>query len=122
MSTWDSEELRTIGAADELQISSRRPDGSYRPFVTIWTVSVDDALYVRSATGPKNGWYRHAVASGSGRIQAGGIEKQVRFTNASDAPQDQIDGAYHAKYDHYGQRYVDPVVGHQLTVRIDPDD
>jgi hypothetical protein len=121
MSAWNPDELGTIGAVGELRISSRRPDGSFRPYVTIWAVAVDGALYARSAYGPDNPWYRRALASGSGRIQAGGVEREVRLTSGAGAPQDAIDAAYHAKYDQFGQQYVGPVVGHALAVRIDPD-
>jgi len=53
-STWTDDELRRIGAATELQITSRRPDRSLRPYVTIWTVRAGDGLYVRSAYGTGN--------------------------------------------------------------------
>jgi len=49
MSDWTSDELERLGRADELGISSRRPDGSLRPFVTIWVVRLGDDIYVRSA-------------------------------------------------------------------------
>ena len=32
--TWTDDELRRIGAATELQIATRRDDGSLRPYVT----------------------------------------------------------------------------------------
>jgi hypothetical protein len=35
MSDWTTEELARIGRVDELGIASRRPDGSFRPFVTV---------------------------------------------------------------------------------------
>jgi hypothetical protein len=35
MTPWASEDLASIGDAEELRVSSRRPDGSLRPFVTI---------------------------------------------------------------------------------------
>ena len=47
--TWNPEELRAIGEADELDISSTRADGTLRPFVTIWHVAVGGRLWVRSA-------------------------------------------------------------------------
>ena len=37
-SAWTDEELRGIGGATELQVASRRPDGTLRPYVTIWGV------------------------------------------------------------------------------------
>ena len=48
----------------ELQIASRRADGSLRKFVTIWAVRSGDDVYVRSAYGHDNGWFRRALASG----------------------------------------------------------
>ncbi len=75
--TWTDEELRRVGSAAELQIASRRRDGSLRPYVTIWTVRAGDHLYVRSAYGTGNPWFRRATASGSGRIRAGGIEREM---------------------------------------------
>jgi hypothetical protein len=35
MTTWTDEELRRIGAAEELQLASTRPDGTLRPYVTM---------------------------------------------------------------------------------------
>lgn len=71
--TWTDGELQRIGGATELQISSTRPDGSLRPYVTIWVVRAGDDLYVRSAYGATIGWYRRAKAAGAGRIKAGGV-------------------------------------------------
>ncbi len=126
--TWTDDELRRVGAATELQIASRRDDGSLRPYVTIWTVRAGDHLYVRSAYGADNPWYRHATASGSGRIRAGGIERDVTFTPASEldaATQAAVDAAYHAKYDRYGPQIVGTVTGPHaapVTLRLVPQD
>ena len=70
---WSAEELRRVGAAEELQIASRRDDGTLRPFVTIWVVRVGDEIFVRSAHGTDNPWFRRANSSGIGRIRAGGV-------------------------------------------------
>jgi hypothetical protein len=51
MGDWIPDELNKIGAADELQIAALRPDGTLRPFTTIWVVRVGDDLYVRSYRG-----------------------------------------------------------------------
>lgn len=79
MSAWTLDELDRVSHATELQIASRRPDGSLRPYITIWTVRAGDDIYVRSAHGPNNGWYRRAKASGEGRIRAAGVERDVTF-------------------------------------------
>ena len=81
------------------QISSRRTNGSLRPFVTIWTVRYGDDIYVRSAHGPENGWFVRAVASGTGHIRAGAVERDVAFERPDSSVNTGVDAAYHAKYD-----------------------
>jgi len=103
MSGWTADELARIGKADELQITSRRRDGSLRPYVTIWVVRSGDDLYVRSAYGRHNGWFRRALSSGAGRIRAGGLERDVAFEEPGSAVDDELHRAYHAKYDRYGR-------------------
>ena len=123
---WTEDELRRIGEADELEISSTRPDGTDRPFVTIWAVRVGDGLYIRSAYGPDNPWFRRAARSGTGRIQSGGVDRAVAFRRvdpADTATQEALDAAYRAKYHRYPPQYVSPVVGaasYQVTLRVDP--
>ena len=98
-------------------------DGTLRRFVTMWVVRVQDDLYVRSAYGPDNPWYRRAIASGSGRVRAGGFEREASFAQADPGLQGDIDAAYHAKYDRYGPRMVGSVVGrdaHDVTIRLVP--
>lgn len=125
--TWSEQELQGVGEATELQITSRRTDGSLRPYVTIWTVRVRDGVYVRSAYGSENPWFRRATASGSGRIRAGGIERDVTFTPAGQLGEGTlaaVDAAYHAKYDRYGPQIVGTVTGAHaapVTLRLDPD-
>ena len=125
MVSWSEMELGSVGSAEELQIASRRGDGSLRPFVTIWVVRVGDDIFVRSAYGASNPWFVRAQASGSGRIRAGGVERDVEFVDASDASHSAIDAAYHAKYDRYGPGIVKTVVGPnaaETTIRVVPHD
>ena len=124
MAAWSEHELTTIDQTDELGIASRRPDGTLRPFVTIWVVRVDDDVYVRSAHGTANPWFARASRTGAGRISVGGLEREVRFEAAPDDRHLAIDAAYHAKYDRYG-RWVKPVVGADSwpgTLRVVPAD
>ena len=123
MATWTDDELRRIGGAEELQVASRRPDGTLRPYVTIWVVRVGDEVYVRSAYGARNPWYRRARASGAGRIRAGGVERDVAFGDPDGDVYAAVDAAYHAKYDRYGPSIVGTVVGEQavpVTIRLLP--
>jgi hypothetical protein len=123
MSAWSRDELEQIGRATELQIASRRTDGTFRRYVTIWAVRSGDDVYVRSAYGPNNGWYRRAKATGEGRIRAGGVERDVSFEEANPDTADAVTAAYHAKYDQYGQAVVSTVVSpeaERLTLRVAP--
>ena len=63
MTTWTGQELAKIGRAEELRVSTRRRDGSLRPYITIWVVRAGDDLYVRSAYGADNPWFVRARAS-----------------------------------------------------------
>jgi hypothetical protein len=48
MTTWSKDELRKVAEADDLHISPFREDGvTYGTPTWIWSVAVDDALYVR---------------------------------------------------------------------------
>ncbi len=123
MSGWTADELARIGTADELQIASRRRDGSLRPFVTIWVVRSGDDLYVRSAHGRDNGWFRRALSSGEGGIRAGGMERDVAFEEPGAAVDADLHRAYHAKYDRYGPSFVGAVVSPEAarsTLRLVP--
>jgi hypothetical protein len=121
MAAWTAGELDQIGSAAKVDVASRRADGSYSPYVTIWGVRSGDDIYVRSAHGPENGWFRRAKARGTGRIRAGDVERDVQFTETAADVDPAVDQAYHVKYDSYGQQYVGPVTGPAIpTLRVTP--
>ena len=123
MATWTNDELTRVGNAEELQVSSYHPDGTLRPFVTIWAARSGDELYIRSAHGRDNGWFKRALASGTGRIRAGGVDKDVTFEEPSDDVHADIDAAYHQKHDRYGPAIVGAVTGRHAigeTLRLLP--
>jgi hypothetical protein len=123
MSAWTADELAKIGNAEELDIASRRPDGSLRAFVTIWGVRLGNDLYVPSAYGHDNPWFRRALASGEGRIRAGGVERDVTFDDPRPEVDHDLHAAYHAKNDRYGPRMVGTVVSPEAarsTLRLVP--
>ena len=109
MRDWTASELATIGAAEELEIAPLRPDGSLRPFTTIWVVRVGDDLYMRSWHGRDGAWFQAALRRPEGHIRAARIERDVTFTEADDADHDAIDRAYRDKYARYASTYVDPM-------------
>jgi hypothetical protein len=110
MSSWTADELSRVGASEELDLASRRPNGSLRGFVTIWAVRAGDDLYVRSAYGWDNPWFQRALNAGEGRIRAAGVERDVDFEQPGPWVADEVTAAYHAKYDRYGAKMVGTVV------------
>jgi hypothetical protein len=111
MTQWTNNELERIGGADELELSSRRVDGTLRKPVTIWVVRHGDDLFVRAYKGRTSPWFRGTVDRGAGRIRAGGVDKDVSFAEESDPGiSGALDAAYRAKYGRYGATYVDPMV------------
>ena len=87
-SRWSENELRRIAETDDLHISPFREDGKTCGTPTwIWSVVVDDALYVRAYNGQKSRWYKAAMRQKAGRITAAGITKEVSFAPANGADQ-----------------------------------
>ncbi|MFG1820169.1 DUF2255 family protein [Kribbella sp. NPDC049174] len=125
MTSWTADELDRIGNATELRVASTRKDGTLRRYVIIWVVRAGDDLYIRSAFGTDNPWYRRAKTSGTGRIKAGGVERDVTFAEPAPDVHRSLDAAYHTKYDRYGEALVSPVVGPiaaEATLRLLPRD
>jgi hypothetical protein len=119
---WSKDELRKIAAADDLHISPFREDGvTYGTPTWIWSVAVDDALYVRGYNGQNSRWYQAAVRQKAGRIIAAGMTKEVIFEAIDGAINDRVDDAYRAKYGN--SSYLKPMIGARAraaTVRIMP--
>ena len=122
MSTWSKDELRRIAGADDLHISPFREDGVTHGTPTwIWSVAVDDALYVRAYHGRESRWHRAAIRHGAGRITAAGITKEVSFEPVDVPINDRVDDAYRAKY--RGSPYLSPMTGaraRSATVKVMP--
>ncbi|MGY1439433.1 DUF2255 family protein [Streptomyces reniochalinae] len=121
--TWNNSDLETIASADELEISPQRRDGSLRRPTTVWVVRDGDELYVRSWRGGDGAWWRTAHSSHAGRVTAGGVTKDVVFTDENDAAvNDRVDDAYRTKYQRYSA-YVGPMVAdpaRATTLRLTP--
>ena len=99
--TWTPEELQRIGAARELQIASRRADGTLRGWVPIWVVSTGGQVYVRTWYRRETGWFGQVVASYRARIRVPGLEADVAVEDVGESPPELragIDAAYSAKY------------------------
>ncbi len=108
MAEWTNDELDKIGEAEELEIQSLRSDGTLYNPVTIWVVRVDENLYIRSVNGRDGHWFRHTQVRQAGRIEAGGVTKDVVFVDESDPQVNaRIDAVYRAKYSQYEGEVLD---------------
>jgi hypothetical protein len=96
---WTQEELAKIGATDDLHIAPYRDDGLTSGTPTwIWSVVVDDALYVRAYNGRDSRWYKSAMKQKWGRMSAAGMTREVGFAPVDGPINNRIDDAYRAKY------------------------
>ncbi len=124
MTTWTSDELNTIGKAEELDLASLRADGTLRNPVTMWVVRIGDDLYVRAYKGRTGAWFRGAQTRHAGHIRAGGVDKDVTFVEEADPDVvSQVDAAYRTKYRRYDAQYVDPMVtpeARAATIKLVP--
>lgn len=122
MNTWSKEELRRIAETDDLHISPFRDDGkTYGTPTWIWSVAVDDALYVRAYNGQNSRWYKAAMRQKGGRIKAAGLTKDVSFESVNGTINDRIDEAYRSKYK--SSPYLKPMIAagaRAATVKIVP--
>jgi hypothetical protein len=120
---FSSDELNSIGTAEELQIASLRSDGTLRKPVTIWVVRLGDELYIRAVNGRSGAWFRGTQVRHEGRIQAGGVEKDVTFVDSDPGINDQVDAAYRTKYRRYGRSIVNTIVSPEArstTIKLVP--
>jgi hypothetical protein len=117
MAAWTSDELSKIGAAEELQISSVRCDGTLRNPVTIWVVREGHDLYVRSVNGRTSSWFRGAQDCHEAHIQAAGLDKDVSLVETDDM-NGEIDAAYRTKYHRYAASIINAIVSPKARVAL----
>ena len=124
MRHWTAQELDRIGATTEIEITTRRGDGTLRDWVPIWVVRVGDDLYIRSYRGTKGGWFRHATSLGTARLRVAGGELDMHVQAVTDGGLAAvIDRTYRQKYRRYGDGYLTQMTGPQATsatVRLHP--
>lgn len=119
---FSEDDLQRFAETDDLHIAPFREDGvTYGTLTWIWSVVVDNDLYVRAYHGKNSRWYKSAMKQKAGRIQAAGLTKEVIFEPVNSFVNDQIDEAYRKKYN--GSPYLNAMITGQpreATVRILP--
>ena len=101
MAALTKDELDRINAESYFTVGATLPDGTTPKTVDIWSVPVEDRIFIRSFNGTQGKWYGPALETGRGRISAGGVEKTVRFVPVD--PEDEetnqaVDGSFREKY------------------------
>lgn len=122
MSTWPKKELSKIAGSDDLHIAPLREDGqTYGTPTWIWSVVVDDNLYVRAYNGKNSRWYKAALRQKAGHITVAGMTREVAFEPVDGSINDRIDDAYRAKYK--GSPYLKPMItggARTATIKVTP--
>jgi hypothetical protein len=123
MVSWSGEQLDHISQSGELQIASRRRDGTLRRWVPIWVVCVDEAVYVRTWYRRTTGWFGDVHDFPHARIRVAGLEADVLITDLGESPpglRSSVDAAYRAKYGPSGQQSMVTDDAAATTLRLDP--
>jgi hypothetical protein len=127
MANWTEEQLAQIDAAKELEITSRRADGSLHGWLPIWVVRADGGVLVRTWQRRTTGWFGHVVKGKGARIRVPGLETEVSVEDLGGGPDDlraRVDDAYRAKYDRYAEDSVGQMVNDTAaatTLRLVPN-
>lgn len=98
---WTAEQLEDFSKADDMHVSPFYADGkTYGTPTWIWSVVVDDNLYVRAYNGQNSRWYKSAMTQKAGKIRIAGQEFETEYLDAAgDSALDQkINAAYEQKY------------------------
>jgi hypothetical protein len=124
VAAWVKDELQKIARSDDLHISPFRQDGrTYGTPTWIWSIAIDDALYVRAYNGRASRWYRAAMQQKAGRITSAGMTREVAFEPVEGPINERIDRAYREKY--HGSAYLGSMVSDRArsaTVRVMPQE
>jgi hypothetical protein len=126
ITTWTPAEFVRIDNSDELQIASRRADGTLRRWVPIWVVHTGEHVYVRTWNRRDTGWFGAALRTRRARIRMPGLEVDVAVEDHGlDAElRAPVDTAYRTKYRRYGEASVHGMVTDDAaasTLRLIPE-
>jgi hypothetical protein len=97
--SFDSDTLRLIDGAREVRIETSRDEDAPAHHTTIWVVTVDGSVFVRSLRGGKGRWYREVSANPASALHVGDERIPVRAVPVTDdAPIAAVSKAYREKY------------------------
>jgi hypothetical protein len=125
---WGADELSTIDRTGEVDVATRRGDGTLRAARIVWIVRHSDTVYLRSVNGTSAAWYRGVQTRHEGELGAGRLRRDVAFVEAgehagdSSGLDDALDAAYRDKYGHSSSALarISAEVARATTLRVDP--
>ena len=82
-----------------------------------------DDIYVRSVNGRSAAWFRGTQVRREGRIETGGLDRDVMFVDADPEINDKLDAAYRTKYRRYAASIVNSIVSAKAratTIKLVP--
>jgi len=128
MTSWTTDELDAIDSTEEVDIATRRHEGTLRSERVVWIVRHDAAVYVRSVNGVDAAWYRGVQTRHEGRLTAGRLRRDVTFVEAGEHAggdgglDDALDEAYRRKYGRSSSpvAHLTAPTARATTLRVEP--
>jgi hypothetical protein len=97
--SFDPETLQLLDETREVRIETRRDEEAPAHRTTIWVVTVDGDVFVRSVRGERGRWYREVSANPSAALHVGDRRIPVRASPVTDEPTvGAVSEAYRSKY------------------------
>jgi hypothetical protein len=123
--SFDSDTLRLIDGAREVRIETSRDEDAPTHRTTIWVVTVDGTVFVRSVRGGKGRWYREVSANPAAALHVGNDPIPVRAVPVTDdATIAAVSEAYREKYGRTSPGSTRAMVQPDTlptTLRLEPD-
>ncbi len=132
MSGWTAAELDLLDGTGEVDVATRRGDGTLRTARIVWIVrhrdTEGDAVYVRSVNGTTAAWYRGVQTRHEGELTAGRLQRDVAFVEVGEHVgddrelDDALDTAYRDKYGRSSSAvaHITGDLARATTLRLDP--
>ena len=97
--SFDPDTLRLIDGVREVRIETSRDEDAPAHRTTIWVVTMDGSVFVRSVRGGKGRWYREVSANPAAALHVGDDRIPVRAVPVTDdATIAAVSEAYREKY------------------------
>ena len=97
--SFDPATLRLIDGAREVRIETSRDEDAPAHPTTIWVVTMDGSVFVRSVRGGKGRWYREVSANPAAALHVGDVRIPARAVPVTDdATIAAVSEAYREKY------------------------